>query len=29
MNVSISTVQTHVEQGMHSPRNKLEVVEND
>lgn len=29
MNVSVSTVQTHVERGMHSLRSKLEVVEND
>lgn len=29
LNVSISTVQTHVERGMSSLRNKLEVVEND
>lgn len=29
LNVSVSTVQTHVERGMHSLRNKLEVFEND
>ena len=29
MNVSVSTVQTHLERGMHSLRNTLEVVEND
>jgi len=28
MNVSVSTVQTHLERGMHSLRNKLEVIEN-
>jgi DNA-directed RNA polymerase specialized sigma24 family protein len=29
MNVSVSTVQTHLERAMQSLRNKLEVVEND
>jgi DNA-directed RNA polymerase specialized sigma24 family protein len=29
LNVSVSTVQTHLERGLHSLRNKMEVVEYD